>query len=71
MLEKCPKTECSEKRHFWWAGSGFRAWFDKAGAGFVHGQLPLCLVCECLCLTALAQLEVLGVSVEEDYLDGH
>lgn len=56
-----------------WKATGFRAWFDEIGAGFVHWQLLLCLVCVCLCLAAFgsaahsrweqAQLEVLGVSV--------
>lgn len=60
MLEKCPKSECSEKRDFWWAESGFRAWFDKIGTGFVHGQLPLCLLCDCLWLAALGSAASAG-----------
>lgn len=53
--------------------AAFRAWFDKIGTGFVHWQLPLCLVCDCVWHLLLgyaahsrweqAQLEVLGVSV--------
>lgn len=71
VLEKCPKTECSETGGS--AGQSLLGGHGWTGLGLVlsTGSFPFAWCGTAWVWQLLAQLEVLGVTVGEDFLDGH